>query len=57
VCFGFGFLAEKRAKAVVFLSVLVRKSKWKKKVGERWKKIGKSNDKRVILVDQYVFRY
>jgi hypothetical protein len=26
VCFGFGFLAEKRAKAVVFLSVLVRKS-------------------------------
>jgi hypothetical protein len=31
VCFGFGFLAEKRAKAVVFLSVLVRKSEWKKK--------------------------
>jgi hypothetical protein len=54
VCFGFGFLAEKRAKAVVFLSVLVRKSEWKKK-GKRERE-GKSNDKRVILVDQYVSR-
>jgi hypothetical protein len=56
--FWFWVLSRKESKSSgVFECVSEKEWMKKKEVRERWKKIGKSNDKRVILVDQYVFRY